>query len=368
MSAIAVIFGGPSPEHDVSILTGLQASRALIETNREVISIYWSKNNEWFQVEPSLEASAFLDGVPQKAVPLRLGTSPQGGFRTIKSSFGREKVLDIEASLICCHGGPGEDGTLQGALDLAGMYYSGPTVASAGIGMDKLGFSSLISSAGLTCLPRVLLTQDTKVDFSPPFILKPRFGGSSIGIEVVEDLQTAQALVASSKHMLKGAVLEPYRSDLFDLNIAVKTWPVMELSAIERPLKSGGTSSILGYKDKYVGDQGMVSAPRELPAKIDKSLEDHLRQLALEVAEITGIRGIARIDFLSDGSEVFINEINTIPGSLAKYLWVDPVISFDSLLKDMIDEAIKKPAKNYTTLGSDGTILRSASSIAAKLG
>ena len=369
MSDVGVIFGGPSPEHDVSVLTGLQAAREL-SGSRAVRAIYWSKAGDWYEVAGGLEAEAFLDGVPRGATPLRLGTGD--GFSAEGGRLGRARPLSLGAVLVCCHGGPGEDGTLQGVLDLAGIAYAGPTVAGAAIGMDKLAFSSLMAAAGLPTLPRVLLEPGTAdVGFAGPYIVKPRFGGSSIGIQVVTDLATATAQLALNRHLAGGAVLEPYRSDFFDLQLAVRSWPALELSAIERPLRTedqpGGRPEILGYADKYVAGEGMAGARRELPATLEVALESRIRRAAEEVARLTQVRGIARIDFLSDGHEVVVNEVNTIPGSLARYLWVEPAIPFGQLLADLLAEAEKRPTHAYSAAGADGTVLRSAGSIAAKL-
>ncbi len=196
MPDIAVIFGGPSPEHDVSVLTGLQAAHELQRAGRGVQALYWSKSAEWFAVDASLEAEAFVDGVPKGAQPWRLVVGAGGGFEAVGGRLTRQRGADLEVAVVCCHGGPGEDGTLQGALDGAGVRYTGPSVAAAALGMDKLAFGGLMVAAGLPTLPRVALTAHTDhVTFEGPYIVKPRFGGSSIGIEVVEDLATARALI-----------------------------------------------------------------------------------------------------------------------------------------------------------------------------
>lgn len=355
MSTPAVIFGGPSPEHDVSILTGLQAARAL---GPGTIAIYWAKTGDFFEVDPSLEGKDFVDGVPRKSPELRLAAG---------EGFVKKKRLDISAAVNCCHGGPGEDGSLQAALDLAGVRYTGPNVAAAALGMDKLAFANLVTAAGLPSLPRAALTADAQPAFDGPYIVKPRFGGSSIGISVVADIDTARALLQSDQHLRAGAIVEPYRPDSVDVNVAVRTWPSLELSAIEKPVRNEG-SKILGYADKYVGGEGMVSAPRELPASLAPAVEKAVRDAAERIAVIANVRGVARIDFLLDDGELFVNEINTIPGSLAKYLWVDPVVPFERLLRDMLDEAERRPTFHWTTAGADGTALRSAGSIAGKLG
>jgi D-alanine-D-alanine ligase len=364
---VAVLFGGPAPEHDVSILTGLQATRELVEARRDVVAIYWSKVGSFVSVDPTLEAAAFLDGVPGGAEPLTLTMGPDGGFAT-SGRLGRAKSLELEAVVLCTHGGPGEDGTLQAALDLAGVRHAGPSVQGAALGMDKLAFSAVMAAEGVTALPRVALTASTAtVGFDGPFIVKPRFGGSSIGIDVVGDLATARARLAANPHLERGAVIEPFRSDLVDLQLAVRTHPSLELSAIERPLRRSGGAEILDYADKYVAGEGMAAAPRELPAALSEPDAERVRATAATIAAACLVRGIARIDFLEGGGELYANEINTIPGSLSRYLFVDPKRSFLELLDALVDEAVTVPSHRYATAGADGTVLRAAGAIASKL-
>jgi D-alanine-D-alanine ligase len=376
---IGVLFGGPSPEHDVSILTGLQAARALSGLpDQEVLALYWSRSGSFFQVDPALEASAFAQGLPKGANPVFVfsseegskatGAGASGGFGTT-GRLGRRQSLGVEVVVNCCHGGPGEDGTLQGLLDCVGLPYTGPDVPGACLGMDKFAFAGAMERAGIPVLPRELAVKGVEPSFPGPYILKPRFGGSSIGIEVVKDASTAWARLGASSHFSQGAVVEPYRPELSDLQIAVLSWPDTRLSAIERPLRGDPTAEILNYRDKYVGGEGMASAPRELPAKLEDSLAKHLRETALTVALVARVRGIARIDFLADTNtgELFVNEVNTIPGSLARYLWIDPPIAFKDLLLGLVREALERPTRHWTSAGADGSVLVSAGSIASKL-
>ena len=368
MSKLAVVFGGPSPEHDVSILTGLQAARELARNN-EVTAVFWSKTGDWYVVPADLEGSAFLEGVPRDAEQIDLVAGPEGGFvRRKKGMFGKFTPIEIDCAVICCHGGPGEDGSLQAALDLAQVPYTGPNVSGAALGMDKLAFGAVVTASGLPSLPRALVTESiTGLGFAGPYILKPRFGGSSIGIEVVDSAETAKALLRTSPHFKAGAVAEPYRPDSIDLNVAVRMYPQPQLSAIEKPTRGNTAGKILGYADKYVGGQGMVSAPRELPAQISQHHRDEIHRLALAVAALVGVRGIQRIDFLLDGDELYVNEINTIPGSLSKHLFVEPAVPFGTLLDDMVKEANARKSHHWTAAGADGSALRSAGSIAGKL-
>ncbi|MGC8510508.1 MAG: D-alanine--D-alanine ligase family protein [Acidimicrobiales bacterium] len=362
----AVLFGGPSPEHDVSILTGLQALRALAD--RRPTGIYWTTTGSFFTVAPDVEAEAFLEGVPRGSSEVTLRVGEGGGFVASGGRLGRERRLDVDVVVLATHGGPGEDGTLQAALDLAGLAYTGPTVAGAALGMDKWAFGALAAQTGLPTLARALLTPTThSLAFDGPYILKPRFGGSSIGIDVVADLETARARLAANAHLSRGCVIEPYRDDLADLQIAVTTYPEVRLSQVERPLRRTSAAEILDYRDKYVGGEGMLSAPRELPAVISADQVSLIEHCARVLVEAASVRGVARIDFLANDRELYVNEINTIPGSLAKHLFVDPPLAFTALLTGLLDEAVARPAHRYSAEGADGSVLRSAGSIAAKL-
>lgn len=368
MTQTAVIFGGPTPEHDISILTGLLATRALVESGESVLPLYWTKTGDWAQVSPSLEGADFLQGVPKGATAAEFRPTVDGGFFA-KKGFGKgARSLGVRRAVVCCHGGPGENGWLQGALDLAGIEYTGPSPHGAMVGADKMQFARVALSADLPLLPRELVTVTKKeIGFAGPYLLKPRFGGSSIGIEVVDSIETARALLSSSPHLRAGAVIEPYRPQSEDLCVAVRRFPKLQLSAIEKPIRSGDATAIYTYSEKYVGGEGMVAAPRELPAKLPTKVTEQIRSVTATVAEIMDIRGVARVDYLYEDGKVYLNEINTIPGSLSKHLWIDPEVPLATLLHDMLEEAHQVPTSVALTVGADGSALTSAGAIASKL-
>jgi D-alanine-D-alanine ligase len=355
MSTPAVVFGGPSDEHDISILTGLQVARAL----GDVHCLYWSKQGEWFETEPGAEAADFVAGAPRKSK--QIAFVPQWG-----RGFESRRPLDISAVVVCCHGGPGEDGTLQGLLELAGLRYTGTGREASGLGMDKFVFGAAMSAQGLPALSRVLVTDQVTEPFTGPYIVKPRFGGSSIGIEVAKDWPTVLALRSSSHYMADGAVVEPFLEQSRDLQVGVRTYPELQLSAIEEPMRAG--TGIYSYDQKYLAWGGEVSGGRQLPAEVEPILEKRLRELATKVVSAAELRGICRIDFLAASDDLFVNEVNTIPGSMAAYLWIDPPISRAALFRDLVDEALAMPPRAYSTVGADGTALRNAGTIASKLG
>ena len=357
MTRPAVVFGGPSDEHDISILTGLQIVRAL----GEVDAVYWSKAGEWYLIDNDMEAADFADGVPRKARELGFIASPGFGLML------KKKPLDPDAILLACHGGPGEDGSLQGLFDMVGYRYTGPGQAASALGMDKLAFGAAMSAAGLPTLPRTLVAvgDEDPPGFEGPFIVKPRFGGSSIGIEVADDWATVLALKKSSHFFDQGAVVEPFVVSR-DLQVAVRTHPQWEMSAVEAPARAD--DGIYSYDQKYLAWGGEVSGGRELPATLDDSTLQKITGLSQRVTEVAGLRGVVRIDFLDRDGELFVNEVNTIPGSMAAYLWIDPPIDRKTLFEDMVAEARSGRTRVFSVAGSDGTALRSAGAIASKLG
>jgi len=363
----AVIFGGPSPEHDISILTGLQAALVLAEEGLALTSLYWSKTGDWFEVPSGLEASDFARGVPDSA--RRLNVSTADGF-SVPGKL-RSKPIDVsDGVLVCCHGGPGEDGTLQGFLDLVGISYSGPGRLGAALAMDKFASKAAAHAAGVPTNPQVLLTQSTtEWPWVGPTIVKPRFGGSSIGIEVVDSVATAVALLNTSQHLRDGAVAEPYLTDWVDLNVAVGTWPDVWVSPIERPLRD---AEILSYEEKYLASsdqRGLDGAQRELPADVSEATRVALEAHALALVGPLMLRGLTRLDFMfnAETEELFFNEANTIPGAMALYLADAAGVTRSQALKHLLSEAKQSSTYAPTTGGSDGRALSAAGSIAAKL-
>jgi D-alanine-D-alanine ligase len=364
-SPVAVCFGGPSPEHDISVLTGLQVARVLGRGGHDVIALYWSKTGTWHRADANLEAADFVDGAPRGSQELELVAGPDGGF----FEPGRKRrPVSLDCVVVCCHGGPGEGGALQSAFDLAQIRYSGPTAAGAALGMDKLATNAIVAARGAPVNPQALIDDRAAESLTTPLIVKPRWGGSSLGIEVTTDLSTARTIASSSPHLRGGAVVEPFLDGWIDLNVAARTFPNAELSLIERPLGSGDT--ILTFDDKYLaGDGGLENASRELPANVPDAIEAEIRAIADQVMLPLGVRGIARLDFLWDGNDrVLFNEINTIPGAMSLYLWAASGHTHEQIVDDLVAEAREAPTTRWHDTGSDGRALRSAGTIASKLG
>lgn len=365
---IAVAFGGPSPEHDISILTGLQAARLLQVAGQEVTGLYWAKNGDWHAVAADHEARDFLDGPPASARPLRLVAAPGAGF-VEERRLGSARPVETSVVLVACHGGPGENGSLQAALDLAQIPYAGPSQPGAALGMDKAATRAVAAAAGVPVTDQVVLDATSPPPFDPPYVLKPRFGGSSIGIETVDSFDTAVQLARSGRHYADGAVLERYLEGWVDLNIAAASYPEPRRSVIERPQREAGLYS---YAEKYLsggGGTGFESAPRELPASLPPEVEQLLGDSTTRLLRPLAVRGLPRLDFLWDGEgRVVFNEINTIPGALALYLWDASGIARQQVILDHLEEATARPTARWTTAGADGAALRSAADVARKLG
>lgn len=362
-STVTVVFGGPSPEHDISILTGLQCERVLRRRGDVSLNaVYWDRSGNWSSVPPDTEARDYINGSPPRSEELEFRVGRPGGwFRTGL----RRRPLETGVVLNCCHGGLGEGGGAQALFALAGLPSTGASVAAACLGMDKYAFATVVRAAAVPTLPRELLTESSEHSIEGPIIVKPRFGGSSIGIEIVDSVPTARALLNNSVHLRDGAVIEPYREDLYDLNISYCTHPQFELSEIERPIREQA-GAIYTFEEKYLNEAGLQGAARELPAKLAPEVTDCVAEYARRIYDVTRISGIVRIDFLSNGSELYVNEVNSIPGAMALYLWQNRPV--DRLLLNGLEEARRSFADPLAAQsGSKTAALQAAGGISAKL-
>jgi D-alanine-D-alanine ligase len=366
MSSWAVVFGGPSPEHEISILTGLQAERVLTGAGDAVTPIYWAPSGEWFLVPGATEAADYLTGVPKGAKPIEVRLSGDSGL------YVKRKALQFEAALLTLHGGVGEGGGAASVFSLLGIPATGSSLFAGAVGMDKLAFGGLMQVSGIPTLQREFLSQLTAPSFAGPYIVKPRFGGSSIGIEIAEDIDAARAVSKASAQLRAGAVVEPYRPELVDLNISFRTFPSLEVTDVEKPLRGDRGTGLYSYAEKYLsggaGEAGFMSAPREFPAQLADGVAAKAEELAKRVAEVTALTGVVRVDLLLDEAtgDLFVNEVNSIPGAMSLYLWA-PKVPAATVLKDALIEARDRrfvlPASGF----GSGAALRAAGGIAGKL-
>lgn len=365
MSGVAVVFGGPSPEHDISVLTGLQVERILSGGGQPVTPIYWTKSGDWLLVPEGLEPSAFLE--PQVRGASELELSVPDGFRVARRF--KSAPLDIRIVINTCHGGPGEDGTLTGLLSLAGYRVTGPSHGVCADAMDKVAMTAIAALAGIDVIPtEIVPSVADHVTVQPPWVVKPRFGGSSLGVHAdVADFDTVKAL-SSSGVARSGAILQPYLEGWIDLNVSVRTFPTLEVTEVERPLRS--SAGIYDYSSKYLaGGDGMESAPRELPARIPDETRDRVQAYAKRLAIAAGVTGVPRMDFLWDGDEQLrFCEMNSIPGAMGLYLWSASGYERQDVLTSLIEEAEAGPPRPHQwSAVSDGAALRVAGTVASKI-
>ena len=373
MPDVAVIFGGPSPEHDVSVLTGLQAARGLTGgptgSSTTVRALFWSKTGDWYEVDPALEAESFFEGIPEG----RPGSSSSPP-RTVGSPTPADGSV-----------GPGPSSSMppwcaataapaRTAPCRPRSTWPGSAIRARRWPVPPWGWTSWPSGRWwpAPACPRFpgccWLPTAEPPPFPGPYIVKPRFGGSSIGIDVVEDFSTAVDRLGANPHLRHGAVIEPFRPDLSDLQMGVRTWPALEFSAVERPIRASDSAHILDYRDKYVAGEGMAGANRELPARIPSELGEGPSPDGGPDRPARRRAGGGPHRLPLRRQEFVVNEINTVPGSLARYLWVAPTVPFAELLADLLAEAQQRPTHAYSAAGADGSVLHSAGSIAGKLG
>ena len=364
---VGVVFGGPSPEHDISILTGLQAARSLFDNGVDVHCLYWTKSCAWRKVPVTAEAVQFLEPEVEGSAPV-LFEVPEGFAERRRR---RTTPITLRTVLNCCHGGPGEDGTLAALLMMAGIRVTGPRPGAAALAMDKLAAAAVAQSVGVPTIETVLWAPSCDgAGGLPerPWVVKPRWGGSSIDVEAgVEDTETVSALARRGVGRA-GMLVQPYLKGWIDLNVAVRTHPQMQCSAVERPIL--GDAEILGYDEKYLtGGGGMESALRELPAHIPATVRDEILAHAMTLAEVMDLTGAPRFDFLWDGdAQVVFCEVNPIPGAWGSYLWRESGLERVELYQHLLAEADSSAASLHQWMSSsDGRALRIASTIAAKL-
>ena len=341
--------------------------------------LYWTKTGRWKRVPVDAEAAQFLEPEVEGASDVELAVP--GGFAERRRR--RSVPLDLRAVLNCCHGGPGEDGSLAALLALAGLKVTGPGPAASALAMDKLATAALARSAGVPTIETAAWPPGSEaagaagpvgaagaeIESLPrPWVVKPRWGGSSIGVEAgVEDIGTVEAL-ARAVTGRAGLVIQPYLEGWIDLNVAVRTHPSFEISEVERPLRGG--AEILGYREKYLtGGPGMDEAPHEIPADVHPEVREAMVEHSTALARVMGLTGAPRIDFLWDGgTEVRLCEVNSIPGAWGNHLWRASGIARDQLYRDLIAEAEAAPAVPLQWSGSsDGRALAMSGTIAAKL-
>lgn len=347
---VGVAFGGQSVEHEISILSAMQVMHALDKEKYEVIPMYFSKEKTLFS-DPSLkDLKRYKDllVLEKQCVSYHLIRDQQHVYLEADSRRFFQKKIELDIVLPVMHGTNGEDGVFQGYLEMIGIPYCGSAVLGAAIGQDKVIMKQVLMHAHIPVIDWCYVTCFDELDevfykriehLNYPVILKPANLGSSIGIQYV-----------SSKEQLNDALQEAFRYDekvviehaiehLKEINASVMgDLSHSEVSVLEEVNKH---DHILSFHDKYEGNgksKGMVSASRNIPANISKEIQEQIETLAKRTFKELHAKGIARIDFMvdEDTKQIYVNEINTIPGSLSFYLWEPKGITFTRLLDRII--------------------------------
>lgn len=382
---VGMIFGGRSVEHEVSALTAHQAMAALPRDRYTPIPIYISKEGRWFTgaalmdlanytdleklqtlAEPVLfSADATQPGLLPRKAPERKGLF--GG----KAAEPEIEPLDIAFPLL--HGSHGEDGTIQGLLELADLPYVGCGVEASAIGMDKLMTKVALRAAGLPVLPDYALTRarwqrepdavltEIEAAFPYPVFVKPVSLGSSIGVSSAEDRTALQFAIDVAATYDSRVMVEPAQQNIFEINCSVLgDANEARASVCERPVIAG----TLSYDEKYLKGgkgEGMKGSRRIIPADISDDLTRAIQDTAVKTFRAIGAAGVSRVDFLvhPDTGVYYVNEINTLPGSLSFYLWEPSGVSFPDLLTTLIGYAqARRREKRRSTYSFDSSLLR----------
>lgn len=360
---LAVLFGGKSVEHEVSVISAVQAMASMNKEKYNIIPIYMTKDSEFYTGEKLMDINSFKD-IPAllKECTECVFVRSEGKVQLIRQKmkkFGSNVISEVDVAFPIVHGTNVEDGALQGYLQTLGLPYVGCDVLSSAVGMDKFVMKILLKDAGfpvLDCCRFSSFDMDKMDDiisqveekFSYPVIVKPINLGSSVGISKASDRRGLEKSVEEAFEFADRILIEPAVVQLKEINCSVcGDSESAEASVCEEPVQQ---DEILSYNDKYVGggksggSKGMATLKRKIPADITPEQEETVRRTAVEAFRYLGCCGVARIDFMLDKEtqKIYINEINTIPGSLAFYLWEPKGVKYPELLERMIQLALKR--------------------------
>ncbi|HIR49337.1 MAG TPA: D-alanine--D-alanine ligase [Candidatus Faecimonas gallistercoris] len=373
---VGVIFGGESVEHEVSIISAMQAMNKLDQDKYDIIPIYITKDREWYTGEMLKDIEVYQDlSLIKKYGKNVVLYYNKGTFVLQNKKFPRSIVTDIDIVFPVVHGTNVEDGGLQGYLQMIGVPFVGSDVYASVVGQDKVFMKDIWKNSKLPMTDYVWFYDvDYKQDSEEvikkieklkyPVIVKPATTGSSVGIAVCSNREELIDAIDDSIQYDKKILVEEVVQNLKEVNIAVMgNYERQKVSEIEEVLSG---NKFLTYADKYIGDgkgklkgakvpmrgtsKGMASANRKLPADINSKLRKEVEEVAVKAFKALGSSGNSRIDFLIDTEKdkVYINEINSIPGSLAFYLWEAKDIDFTSVLDEMINIGIKDYKKRVS--------------------
>lgn len=354
MLNVVVAFGGISTEHEVSIISAIQVMNALDKTKYKVIPVYITKSGEWVKGDESFFKPETFKNL-NKAVDgkRRVFISPDSSINYLvekPQSYTFLKPLvkeEIDLVFPVFHGRLGEDGSVQGLFEMANLSYVGCGVTASAIGMDKMLTKRVAQAIKVPVLPGNWVDAKNRKNamggLKFPVYVKPVHLGSSIGIKSAKNKKELEEALEVAFFYDEKVLVEQGLTNALEVNISLIGNNPYEFSPCEMPV---ATSEILSFKDKYLSSgsksAGMVSLKRIIPAPIKKDTEKKIQEYASKFFAEIGGQGIVRMDFLliKDESKVYLNEINTMPGSLAFYLWKEKGVSFTRLLDKLIEYAM----------------------------
>ena len=392
---IAMLWGGKTVEHEVSVISGIQALMAMDTDKYECIPVYMTKDNDMYIGSKVGQIEAYRD-IPEllKESARVVMINDDGRFKLVQypnKAFGGMQPVEFDMAFPVVHGTNVEDGALQGYLKTIGVPFVGPDVTSSAISMDKYITKAVLKEAGVPVLDAKVYTladyseTETMLDdiekvVGYPVIVKPVNLGSSVGIGVAKDRNELIEVVDDAFMYATRVMAEHAISNLKEINCAVLGDENEAIaSECEEPLGSG---QILSYEDKYVSGgggksgaakgaagskgsagSGMANLSRKIPADISAEKREEIRELAVKSFKALGCNGVSRIDFMIDldNDELYFNEINPIPGSLSLYLWESAGVSYTELLDRMVQLALARArSEEAITYKFDTNILSTA--------
>ena len=359
---IGVFFGGRSTEHEISVISASQAMAAIDRDVYDVTPVYITKEGRWFTGEALTEVSNYRD--PKKLlqqcseVYMRPAYGDSNLYLARRKMFGTDVAAHIDVAIPVLHGANGEDGTIQGLFDLIGLPFAGCDVLASATGMDKITMKMILQACEVPVVDYVWFTDkewfdnrqevvdriESKIGY--PVIVKPSNLGSSVGIGRAADRERLVQCVTDATSYSSRIIVEHMVDNLKEINCSVLgDCDEYQTSVCEEPIKSG---EILSYEDKYMGgskgSKGMQASAKRIPADLPEATSDRIRFLAGETFRVLSCHGVSRVDVImdEDNGQIYVNEINTIPGSLSFYLWEASGIPFAELMDRLVKLALKR--------------------------
>lgn len=359
---ILIAFGGVSPEHEVSVLTAMQAFSALESSPFRLLPLYISKSGRWYTGEYLLKLEHYQDlgKIEANGIPCTFARNEIGQpvLQELKHSFFRQpSAQPLHAVLAAFHGGAGENGSFQGTCELFNLPCTGCEVLASAIGMDKVTSKSLCRAHNIPVADDVHFVEEEWLrrkkelldeirELSWPVVVKPVHLGSSIGVTMAKSMDELTEAIELGFRYDEQILVEKAVSPLMEINCSVLGTPGdYRVSVCERPLPQ---KEHLSFEDKYQREsgssKGMASADRIIPADIPDELTNAIQETTRKVFGLCHGTGLARLDFLvnRDTNQFYFNEINTIPGSFSFYLWKESGIGFTELLEELITIAVQR--------------------------